>query len=396
MKINLKKVNEKWKEYALAGCVCVVLLVVLLNLTGILKGVASVLSLFSSVYIGIVIAYVLNPLAKLFYHKVLHKLPSRHASWIISVFLSVIIVLAFLITIVAMLIPQIAGNIQVLLNNADVYLDKLAAQGDEFEISGDIAENVREYLFGDVGLITRLGDFLTNNIKAVISTTTSVGGKAVNWGIGLIMAIYFLCAKEKMLAAFGEFFSTIWSELRYYRARVFFEKFNAIFTEYIVCELIDALIVGVISFFFTLFAGIPNALFLAVVIAVTNLAPTFGPIAGGVIGGFFTLLSAPNRLILFIIFVFALQTLDGYVIKPKLFGDALNIPGVIILIAIIVFGNLMGVVGMLLAIPVAAILVYLYSEVLIPHLKLKKEMKQYSKDEQKKADEMTAEEAAKE
>ena len=82
----------------------------------------------------------------------------------------------------------------------------------------------------------------------------------------------------------------------------------------------------------------------------------------------------------FLIFTLVIQLLDSYLIKPKLFGGALNVPGLVILIAIIVFGKLFGVLGMLIAIPAAAILVYFYSEVLLPWLELRQELKEYRKD----------------
>ena len=76
---------------------------------------------------------------------------------------------------------------------------------------------------------------------------------------------------------------------------------------------------------------------------------------------------------MFIGFTCVLQTLDGYVIKPKLFGDSLGVSGLLILISIIVFGNIMGVIGILLAIPLAAIIDFSYEEYLLPYLERRKE-----------------------
>ena len=118
---------------------------------------------------------------------------------------------------------------------------------------------------------------------------------------------------------------------------------------------------------------------MSVVIGVTNLIPTFGPIIGWVVGSFILLLVDPVAVLPFLIFAFTLQTFDGYVFKPKLFGDVLNVPGFLILMAIIVFGKLMGVTGMLISIPVAAILVYIYNEAFIPWLELKRDLNEYNK-----------------
>ena len=107
---------------------------------------------------------------------------------------------------------------------------------------------------------------------------------------------------------------------------------------------------------------------ISLVVAVTNLIPTFGPVIGAVIGGFILLLVNPLHALIFVAFSVVLQTLDGYVIKPKLFGDSLGVSGLLILVFIIVCGNMWGIVGILLAIPLAAIIDFICRDVIMPHL----------------------------
>jgi len=104
------------------------------------------------------------------------------------------------------------------------------------------------------------------------------------------------------------------------------------------------------------------------VVAITNLAPTFGPLVGAVIGGFILLMVDPKSAVIFLIFTLFLQLCDGYLIKPKLFGSTLGVPGLLILIAIIVGGRIFGIIGILLAIPFAAICDHFYRENLLPAL----------------------------
>ncbi len=106
---------------------------------------------------------------------------------------------------------------------------------------------------------------------------------------------------------------------------------------------------------------------ISVVVAVTNLAPTFGPIAGGAVGALILLLVNPLDALWFLIFTVVLQTLDGYVIKPRLFGESLGVPAVWILITLIVGGRMFGMIGILLAIPIAAIILFACKE-LFPYL----------------------------
>ena len=110
--------------------------------------------------------------------------------------------------------------------------------------------------------------------------------------------------------------------------------------------------------------GMDYAVLISVVVGVTNMVPTFGPIVGCLIGMFILLLVHPMWSVWFLIFTILLQTVDGYIIKPKLYGDTLGVSPLLILIAIVVGGRMFGVIGILLAIPVSAILDYIFREIL--------------------------------
>ena len=113
---------------------------------------------------------------------------------------------------------------------------------------------------------------------------------------------------------------------------------------------------------------------ISLVVGVTNLAPTFGPIVGAIIGGFVLVLVNPLHALWFIIFTIILQTIDGYVLKPKLFGGSLGVPGVWILISIIVGSRILGVTGILLAIPFAAIVDFIYHDLIFQGARKREEL----------------------
>ena len=127
-----------------------------------------------------------------------------------------------------------------------------------------------------------------------------------------------------------------------------------------------------------LVVGYPYVPLISVVVGVTNLAPTFGPILGAVIGAGILVLINPWYALVFLIFTIALQTVDGYVIKPKLFGNTLGVPSIGILISIIVFGRMFGAVGVLLSIPFAD---YIYKDGILPKLEARKTKRDQEKKE---------------
>ena len=149
----------------------------------------------------------------------------------------------------------------------------------------------------------------------------------------------------------------------------FCRRCDTILLKYLSCSLLDALFIGVSNALFMLIFRIPNVALISVLVGVTNLAPTFGPLIGGAIGFIILGLLNPGYGILFLIFTFIIQTLDGYVVKPKLYGDSLGVSSLWILIAIICGGKIFGVVGVLLAIPFAAIVQYLMEEILFPKVR---------------------------
>lgn len=382
MKLNLKNINGRWKEFALAGCVCILFYLLLANLGKIWGVLAAFFRILTPILLGFLIAYIINPMAEFFRRKLFAWVKKEKVQWTLSVVLTTIIVIVLITLLIVSLIPQIADSISSLAENYQSYVNQLiifikTKTGPIAKL--EIVQRFLEMLSEKDGIINKIGEIFAQNAQVIINMTTSIGRAAVNWFIGAIFAIYFLMAKKKIGSEFSNFFSLILSPLKDTRMHIIVEKFNAIFTKYIVCEILDSLIVGLANYLFLLILNLPNALVIAVITGLTNLAPTFGPIVGAVLGSFIIMLVAPTGLLPFIIFTVIIQTLDAYVVKPKLFGGALNVPGVIILISIIVFGKLMGVGGMLIAIPAAAIIVYAYTEALIPWLELKKDMKQYEK-----------------
>jgi len=378
MKLKFKAIDEKWKPIALAGCVCILFFVCLTHLGGILSSIASFLGIFKPIFLGAVIAYIINP-AAVFFEESLAKFISRgKLRWIISVLITIVLVVALLSLLMASLIPQLFSSIGFLLDNMEQYLSNL----DNFAVNASqpAADIINEYiseLAGDNGLFDKFAEIISNNLKGLIKATSDVGTTAVNWLIGMVFAVYFLLAKEPILKITSKFMVLTLSPLNNYRTHLLLEKFNVIFSKYIVFELLDALIVGAANYVFMIAFGMPSPLFISVVVGVTNLIPTFGPIIGGGIGIFILLLMNPASVIPFLIFTCVIQTVDAYILKPKLFGGALNVPGVVILISIIVFGKLLGIVGMLLAIPFAAIFVYAYKELLVPRLELNRDLQKY-------------------
>ncbi len=374
-----KTEKNRWSGLTISLCIVVAFYMLLANL-GNLKGFFnSFFTITSTVIIGAVIAYTVNPLAVLM-NKRIEKLFKKHKnySWIISASVSLILVLCLIVGLLALISPMLIDNIKNFARGLSGYMNSLKELVTASELNDDLKNSITGFIDDQSDLTKLVSKFvLGNDITAagVLSFSAGTVSAAFNFLIGIILAFYFLIGKKKLLDLLTEFFNLVVPTKHYENFSNVMNRLNSIFSRFIVCELIDALIVGVINAVFMFAMKMPYAVFCSVIVALCNLAPTFGPFVGAFIGAVILLLAEPQFVIPFLIFTLALQLIDGYVIKPRLFGSALKVPAFLVLVFIVVGGKIWGVPGVLLAIPLAAILSYIYRQIFVPWLSARKKAK---------------------
>lgn len=371
--------ETKWGAYTFAACAAVLLFIVLEHLGVILHGIGTFIGFFKTVIYGLILAYIMDFFVKFLEERFFQKKMKERTARNISVILTAVLVVVLIVLLCIALIPQLVTSITELISNWDMYVSQLtklvgmlgkSASGKGIEIhTSDINQALGK-------LTDTISDYITKNYGNIIEAVSGIGSQIVTWVLSFIVALYFLFAKKELLAGVRKLYRMIVPEKAHARSDSAFHRINAIFSKYIVCEILDALIVGGANAVFMLIAQMPYVALVSVEVGITNLAPTFGPIVGAVIGAFILLLSSPKAVIPFLIFTIILQTIDGYVIKPKMYGGALSVPSVWILVAIIVLGNMFGVVGILLAIPIAAIITYWLREVMHKYDEKEKQKKE--------------------
>ena len=369
MKWNKNWREDRWEANTIAACSAVILYVVLMNIGGIWKGFTSIFSVVSPVILGAVIAYVIDPFTVLIQRTILRKVKSEKWNRRWGVLISLLALLALVTILLLSLIPQLFDSISTFMNNIEKYSDSY----DDFSaILMSLPFELPPALQGAAssldGLINSLITLIKSHQGDLLNASMNIGSSIMIWVLGVILAIYFLLAKQPIIIGFKRFFSAVLSEKKNRYFRDFLRRCNDILVRYIAFDLVDGLIVGIINWIFMMITGLPYAVLISVVVGVTNLAPTFGPIVGGVVGAFILVLVNPGYAICFLIFTLILQTVDGYILKPKLFGDSLGISSVLILVSIIILGRIFGVVGVLLSIPIAAIVDFMYRDLFLKPL----------------------------
>ncbi len=309
---------------------------------------------------GLIIAYLMDPIARFYNSKLFGKMKKQAIARKISVVFAVITVLVvFALLIVAVFPPLFKSIAGLVASIADVISSLNANSGDLSSILPAGLANMFSGVTLGPDMLSKITDFFTGLLSGVAESSASVGTGVVDVLIAFILAIYYMMDKARLQEIAHRFFLMVFKEKGYNRAHEIITRIDSILLNYIKGNLLEGIIVGVVNGILMAIFGMPYVLLISIVVGVTNLAPTFGPIVGAAIGAILLLLDNPVNALIFLIFTVVIQTIDGYILKPRIFGDSFGVSPLLILISIIIGGRLMGVVGILLAIPFAAIITFL-------------------------------------
>jgi predicted PurR-regulated permease PerM len=347
-----------------------VLFVVLTHLPQIFGILHTFADYFGTVIMGCVIAYIMNPLAKFFERTLFKGIKNERMRRPASAMFTLALLLILTVLLFVMLIPQLFNSMRTLAANLDTYIASLEALLKSWNL--DQIEYIQNAMNSSNELLEMTGKMLTDNLDKIINTSANIGMGMANLGLSFTLSIYLLLEKDNLKAQVLRLMRALMSEQAMEGALTFFRKCDDILVRYISCSLLDSVIIGVANAVLMRIFGMEYIGLISVTVAVTNLIPTFGPIIGAVVGALILLLVRPSHALIFLVITMVLLTLDGNVIKPKLFGNSLGVSGLMILVSIIVFGNIFGLTGIILAMPAAAILDYSYKEILLPALERKR------------------------
>ena len=340
----------------------------------------------SPLILGLVFAYLMNPLMNFMYRRLYPMFLKRkkdekkayNASRFLSVIFAVLCTFILVYEFFSMLLPQLYDSVVGIVNNFSGYYTSMVEWITDF-----LADNpaIQEYaidIFSDGFQMLR--DWVTNgllpNMETIItgltSSVMSVVNAAFNILVGFCAAIYMLCSKDKFMAQGKKVVAAV---CKAGTADTIFDlgrRIHKVFSGFIIGKILDSLIIGVMCYIGMLILKLPYPALVATVVGVTNVIPFFGPFIGAIPCTFLILLVNPLQALYFALFVLALQQLDGNVIGPKILGDTIGISGFWVLVSITVAGGLFGFAGMLLGVPVFAVIYMLVNDYVVARLKQKK------------------------
>jgi len=310
--------------------------------------------LLTPFFIGFVIAFLLNGLMVFLEKNTFHQIKTRKKRRFWSLSTSMVIFVGLFVVLVSFMIPQLASGLRTLATRLPGYVSTLQSYLDGvapgFKISIDKVAN-------------SINDFLREGgLGKLFSYSGQVASTVVNVFIGLVVAVYLLYNKESYARSTKKVAYAFLPDVWVYRGIKVLRYATQTFTGFFYSKLLDSLAVGVICFVGMIIFGWEYPLLISVIVGITNIIPFFGPFIGAIPAIIILLAVDPWDALWFALFILVLQQFDGNIMGPRIMQNSIGLPAIWVMFAIVVGGGLFGFAGMILGIPVLAMIYDLVKE----------------------------------
>ncbi len=340
----------------------VVLVAVIVKLDEVTGWLGGVLAAFQPLVIGAVIAFILNRPCNFFARLYERALPAkaRNAARPLAAATAYLIVAALITALVALVVPELTHSIEMFMGNLNTYaanfqdlfdwvvtkldLEQLA----NLDLSSGISESLQKLLNGAL-------DALTNTLPHLIGMTSVLISAVVTGVISLVFSIYMLSGAPRLTAQCRRLIQA-YLPRRAADTVLSVTRLTAdTFSKYVNGQMVEACILGGLCFLGMCVFRFDYAPLISVAVGVFALIPIAGAYLGAVLAVLLLVMIDPWQAVWFLVFLVALQQLEGNLIYPRVVGTSMGLPGIWVLAAVTVGGSLLGLVGMVVSVPLAAV-----------------------------------------
>ena len=359
------------------------------NLASVYGAVRTVWRVFGVVITGLAMAFVLNVPLKLFENRVFYGMSEDRRPLVrklrrpVSLAFALVVSLGHIGILIAVVLPQLTATVAEVAARLPEYIssavnwlnDFLAGFGIEIESLKNFTVDW-EKVFSELTTYLKEGSANVDG-SSVVDTVTGVGTSVVstvmNTFLGLVVAVYILAQKERI----GRFTRRCIDAFLPQKAASGLARIASMasetFSNFVAGQLADSCILGILCYICMRIFRFPYPEVISVVIGVTSLVPMVGSFIGEVIGALLILIVSPLKALLFVVMVLAIQQVDGAFIYPRIVGRSVGLPGVAVFCAVIVGGNVAGVIGAMIGVPVCALIYALLREAVDARLRRREE-----------------------
>lgn len=364
----------------------VVLIFAFLNINNIFGFLSRLVDVLMPIIIGFCLAYVVNPLYNLVIVKFNHfvnrneKLKQNQfikgLSKVVAVVVCMLVWIIIIASFVFIVLPELYNSINKFINSLPHYQTtaiNVIESWDLVKNNDNIVKEALNYLNQIYAFLENFIDaFFNNVVKNIYAGVVNTVSWIFNFFLGMIMMIYFLIKKDQLIYDGRRLIYAIFDKDLANKIFVEVKYANSVFEKFFMGKILDSFIILVLSYIVFSIMRFPYTILLAVIIGVTNIVPFFGPIFGAIATAILVFLVSPFQFIPFVIATFVIQQFDGNILGPKILGDQTGLDNFQVLCSTIIFGGLFGFVGMILAVPVWAILLRLINQSLEYNLRERK------------------------
>lgn len=347
-----------------SGILCAFVLFKMRVIIELLKGITGILKPF---LYGAVIAYLLAPLCNKIEEKLFQTFPKANRKakrfiCFIAIVISLCVALAIVWMVIMLIIPQVWDSVMKII---DMVPQKITILNNWIEHMLENQPELQAYFEefanqAESHINSLLNVDTIQKVQSIINSLSvqvfGVLGVLKNISLGFLISAYLLGSRKLFGAQAGLIlhgvFPDKWAGIIEEEIRYTDKMFNG----FLVGKIIDSAIIGLLCFAGLTFMGFEAPAFIGVIIGITNIIPFFGPFIGAIPCGLLLLLENPMHCLYFIIFIFVLQQLDGNVIGPKILGNTTGVSSFWVLFSILLFGGMWGVVGMVIGVPLFAVI----------------------------------------
>ena len=349
----------------------IVLAFLLFNYVDVIKYVTYVLSLATPFYIAIIIAFILNIPMNKFEELLKKRLKNKDIIRGLAIGLTLFFALLIIILFTSYVLPELGESITILITNIFSYSESLINNVNDFLANLNIHYSINNETFKNMIKNLDLNRFLSDGSSLLGEAGLEIVIKSVgvfnflfNAITSFIMALYLLANKETHVRQLKKIITYFFGYKRALNMIDIGKEANHYFNGFVAGQLLEACIFTVLMYISFIFTKAPFPELLALILGVLSLIPLFGGYIGFSICAFLVLAVDSSKLLVFTISYFVIQQIEGNLIYPRVVGNAVGISGLYVLLSLVVFGNLFGFFGMLIAVPSMALIYAVASRVI--------------------------------
>ena len=382
--------NNKYTTIAayvfIVACAVILFYLSLSQLGIVLSKISGAIGIFEPFIMGFSIAYILNFVLKFFENKVISdsvckKLGLKSKSRrIVSLLITYVTTFFVIYLFIMFVLPQLMESLIGLANDIPMYINETTRFINETLTNLNLGKENMELINENFNkYIEYMIKFASNLLPVLGTVVTRIASSIWNIVLGIIISMYLLIDKEKFCALTKKLVYAILPGYAAEKTIEITDRSNMTFGKFLVGKIVDSFIIGVLTFFILTICKMPYTILISVIVGITNIIPFFGPFIGAIPSFIIILFLSPIKAVWFLVIILVIQQLDGNVIGPKILGDSIGISAFWILFAILVAGKFLGLVGMIIGVPLFAVIYSLLKEIVEARLK-KKGLKTDTKD----------------